>query len=160
MSSWKDRFVSVLFLRRLDLHDRQRPSVPSHEQVKKRGGTHLSVGGCPLEGGSALLSRLRSTIGAPGLSFSVRDGKRRGPGATAALGLVAAARHAAPRAGRDGQGGVCAMRPPRGLTREGASLGNVLIRCAATFGLLVALGCGVAAYRPAPYRRPRLGRPS
>ena len=28
------------------------------------------------------------------------------------------------------------------------------------FGQLVALGFGVAAFTPAPYRRPRLGRPS
>ena len=40
-----------------------------------------------MEMGSSLLSRLRSTIGVPGLSFSVRDGKRRNPGAVAALDM-------------------------------------------------------------------------
>ncbi len=29
-----------------------------------------------------------------------------------------------------------------------------------SFGQLVALGCDVAVYTPAPYRRPSLGRPS
>ena len=31
---------------------------------------------------------------------------------------------------------------------------------AEALGQLVALGCDVTAYTPAPYRRPRLGRPS
>ena len=37
----------------------------------------------PLENGGDLLSHLRSTIGADGLNFSVRNGKRWNPGAIA-----------------------------------------------------------------------------
>ena len=76
----------------------------------------------------------RSTIGAGGLNFSVRDGKRWGTTAIATMNGV----DKTPQA-RD------ARRPPAGKNRRAGS-----------FGQLVALGFGVAAFTPAPYQRHRL----
>ena len=55
---------------------------------KKRPG---SIGGLipASEGGGCLLSHFRSTIGAAGFNFSVRNGKRWNPRAIAALVLFA-----------------------------------------------------------------------
>ncbi len=52
--------------------------------AKKKGPPAACAVGGP-EGGGYLLSRFRSTIGAAGFNFSVRDGKRWGPRAMAAL---------------------------------------------------------------------------
>ena len=69
-----------------------------------------------------------------------------------------------------GRGGTPPPRPPgwgdtsgtgKGRrTREGPRRGPEGRTRAERFGQLVALGFGVAAFTPAPYRRPRLGRPS
>ena len=86
----------------------------------------------------------RSTIGAGGLSFSVRNGKRRDPAATATL-----------------KRGTCQTRAKR--QRRRAKAGNTGRNNAPSderFGQLVALGFGVAAFTPAPYQRRRLRRPS
>ena len=77
---------------------------------------------------------LRSTIGAGGLNFSVRDGKRWGTTAIATMNGV----DKTPQA-RD------TRRPPASKNRRAGS-----------FGQLVALGFGVAAFTPAPYQRHRL----
>ena len=52
--------------------------------AKKKGPPAACAVGGP-EGGGYLLSRFRSTIGAAGFNFSVRDGKRWDPRAMAAL---------------------------------------------------------------------------
>ena len=85
----------------------------------------------------------RSTIGAGGLSFSVRNGKRRDPAATATL-----------------KRGTRQTRAKR--QRRRAKAGNTGRNNAPSderFGQLVALGFGVAAFTPAPYQRRRLRRP-
>ena len=99
----------------------------------------------------------RSTIGAGGLNFSVRDGKRWDTAAIATRkgvdlhdkqGPITNGRSAQKRGGK--------RRLPSGdktSRRKGTARGKA-------FGQLVALGFGVAAFTPAPYRRPRLGRPS
>ena len=56
----------------------------SRAGIKKGSPGPLSGPGDP-EGGGDLLSRFRSTIGAPGFNFSVRDGKRWDPRAVAAF---------------------------------------------------------------------------
>jgi hypothetical protein len=50
--------------------------------------------GADIKGGGCLLSRFHSTIGASGLNFSVRDGKRWDPAAvTTQMGVDASHRH-------------------------------------------------------------------
>ena len=85
-----------------------------------------------------------STIGAAGLNFSVRDGKRWGPCA--------------------GPPNVFAIgKLPRYLYLMSVELsrkdrnGTLLFQ---VFGQLVPLGCAVAGFTPAAYRRCRLQRPS
>ena len=50
----------------------------------------------------------------------------------------------------------------RNVYLDGSASGtsNANIHTEKDLGQLVALGFGVAAFTPAPYRRPRLGRPS
>ena len=81
----------------------------------------------------------RSTIGASGLNFSVRNGKRWNPAAITTLIF-----------GFDGLGTNYAKQethPQKFNTGK-------------DFGQLVALGFDVTVFTPAPYQRPRLGRPS
>ena len=98
---------------------------------------------------------LCSTIGAGGLNFSVRNGKRWDPAAIATPhGLTAAqakphghspsTRHPCDRAARRAAAAAASDAPP----------------AAEAFGQLVALGFGVAASTPAPYQRRGLRRPS
>ena len=54
--------------------------------MKKRS-LKLSVSNSPYKVGGLLLSHFRSTIGAGGLNFSVRNGKRWNPAAITALNL-------------------------------------------------------------------------
>ena len=53
--------------------------------AQKKAPAHAMWTGAGLQSGGDLLSRFRSTIGAHGLNFSVRDGKRWGPVAMATL---------------------------------------------------------------------------
>ena len=80
----------------------------------------------------------RSTIGAGGLNFSVRDGKRWSPAAVATL-----------------NGGHAKHTKARHRRPEYEPQSH-----AAGFGQLVALGFDVAVFTPAPYQRGRLPRPS
>ena len=115
----------TLHLPRTDL---QKAGVPLPEPEGSRRGT-------PKKGAATYSPALRrSTIGAGGLNFSVRDGKRWGTTAIATMNGV----DKTPQA-RD------ARRPPAGKNRRAGS-----------FGQLVALGFGVAAFTPAPYQRHRL----
>ena len=84
----------------------------------------------------------RSTIGATGLNFSVRNGKRWDPGAIAALNFLRN------RSNFERGKQNCAATRPKTTPYGVESLGQ-----------LVALGCDVTVYTPAPYQRPRLGRP-
>ena len=84
----------------------------------------------------------RSTIGATGLNFSVRNGKRWNPGAIAALNFLRN------RSNFERVKQNCAATRPKTTPYGVESLGQ-----------LVALGCDVTVYTPAPYQRPRLGRP-
>ena len=113
--------------------------------------------------GSSLLSRLRSTIGVPGLSFSVRDGKRRNPGAVAALDMDGiCGQDGQPSSRPANQRDVRLTRTSKRLWTTSHSTGSfyVLRGDRQPFGRLVALGCGVTAYTPAPYLRRGLRRPS
>ena len=90
--------------------------------------------------GADLLSRPSgSTIGAGGLNFSVRDGKRWVPAAVGAFSLLA---------GGFPPGGCDCHEPG---TNERRSRGP--------YGQLVPLGFAVAGFAPAAYRRRRLRRP-
>ena len=84
-----------------------------------------------------------STIGASGLNFSVRNGKRWNPAAiTTVIWLfdgLGTSKH-----NQDRNPSYESHKSTRGKD----------------FGQLVALGFDVAVFTPAPYRRPRLGRPS
>ena len=86
------------------------------------------------ENGGGLLSHLRSTIGAAGLNFSVRNGKRWNPGAYATLM-------------RD----MTELLPD--LIRNGEKNNNSTEKSS---GQLVALGFAVTGFTPAPYQRHRL----
>ena len=55
-----------------------------HLEKKRSPFLTVCVEGTSGKGGGDLLSRLRSTIGAAGLNFSVRNGKRWNPGAMTA----------------------------------------------------------------------------
>ena len=79
-----------------------------------------------------------STIGAGGLNFSVRDGKRWSPAAVATL-----------------NGGHAKHTKARHRRPEYEPQSH-----AAGFGQLVALGFDVAVFTPAPYQRCSLQRPS
>ena len=123
----------------------RRPATNNRQRNKKKGAASYSP------------ALHRSTIGAGGLNFSVRDGKRWDTAAIATRkgvdlhdkqGPITNGRSAQKRGGK--------RRLPSGdktSRRKGTARGKA-------FGQLVALGFGVAAFTPAPYRRPRLGRPS
>ena len=117
-----------------------------HSKTKKgRSLSKDSSGGAsrktpPPEFGADLLSRPSgSTIGAGGLNFSVRDGKRWVPAAVGAFSLLA---------GGFPPGGCDCHEPG---TNERRSRGP--------YGQLVPLGFAVAGFAPAAYRRRRLRRP-
>ncbi len=71
--------------------------APTNTREKTAAPGTLSDPGAS-EGGGYLLSRFRSTIGATGFNFSVRNGKRWGPRAVAALAF-SFVRRASPREG-------------------------------------------------------------
>ena len=129
---------------------------PGTKKAPRRG---MSPGGALKKAAASYSPALqRSTIGAAGLNFSVRDGKRWNPGAMATCVLLTppsnqpAKRelsrrrdtHATDRQATQGRQWTAAGK---GATRE-------------AIGQLVALGFGVAAFAPAPYRRRSLRRPS
>ena len=60
------------------------PEPPATPVNKRSPFLTICVEGTSGKGGGDLLSRLRSTIGAAGLNFSVRNGKRWDPGAMTA----------------------------------------------------------------------------
>ena len=108
------------------------------KKQKKGGGASRKTP--PPEFGADLLSRPSgSTIGAGGLNFSVRDGKRWVPAAVGAFSLLA---------GGFPPGGCDCHEPG---TNERRSRGP--------YGQLVPLGFAVAGFAPAAYRRRRLRRP-
>ena len=102
--------------------------------------------------GGYLLSRLGdSTIGASGLNFSVRNGKRWGTGAVATLGMgdmpVSGTMHT--KRAEENTSRRLAGRTAR-------TQGNTPPQGVRSLGQLVVLGFGVAAFTPAPYPRHRL----
>ena len=95
----------------------------------------------------------RSTIGAGGLNFSVRNGKRWNPAAITTMCSFGKARTSRAPVCRTWAHKRATRRTCRRRTAETRAEGK-------EFGQLVALGFAVAGFAPAPYRRPRLGRPS
>ena len=121
---------------RAGIRERKRPAP----RIRKKPPSRNPGRGLWKRGGY-LLSRLAgSTIGAGGLNFSVRDGKRWVPAAVGAFSLLA---------GGFPPGGCDCHEPG---TNERRSRGP--------YGLLVPLGFAVAGFAPAAYRRRRLRRPS
>ena len=94
-----------------------------------------------------------STIGASGLNFSVRNGKRWSPTAITTVIVSSCVPFPYYRTGRI----TDITEEARPYTQLKAR--NITIHQKA-FGQLVQLGFDVAVFTPAPYRRPRLGRPS
>ncbi len=93
----------------------------------------------------------RSTIGAGGLNFSVRDGKRWSPAAiTAKIRMTMSGKRQ-----RKGKKRTWKRTQRSRGTEHGGTAPQ-----GARFGQLVRLGFDVAAFAPASYQRPRLGRPS
>src|SRR5690554_3072430 len=89
-----------------------------------------------------------STIGAAGLNFSVRDGKRWGP-------------CAGPPNVCDPGNGTCTFPASNVLCLEVSCKDyNRKASSVQVFGQLVPLGCAVACFTPAAYRRRRLRRPA
>ena len=58
-------------------------TAPVFVHIREEAPVSLRTSGLPLKRGGYLLSHFRSTIGASGLNFSVRDGKRWDPAAIA-----------------------------------------------------------------------------
>ena len=96
---------------------------------KKRGHPF----GCPLKGGDDLLSRFRSTIGAEGLNFSVRNGKRWIPLALVAYVSFSCAHPPMRRCAWEKPCGRHCTKPTRSEHWESLP--------GKGFGLLVPLGC-------------------
>ena len=102
-----------------------------------------------------------STIGAAGLNFSVRNGKRWNPGAIATLYGSALDKGASLTRHTTPASEECGGQAPRNTGRLGARRrGMRPAPRGEAFGQLVALGFGVAAFTPAPYQRRNLRRPS
>ena len=108
--------------------------------------------------GDCLLSRFRSTIGATGLNFSVRNGKRWIPRAVIAL-MSSFYRHFSLYDVM-----LKKVHIPESLSRVTFNLYNSRFfwHCCPRkgFGRLVLLGFGVTAFTPAAYQRHSLWRPS
>ena len=123
------------------------PHVPSaRARCQKKGkknearpGTFRDPAGHWIEKKAATYSpTMRSTIGAAGLNCSVRDGKRWDPRA------MAASMTDKPRQRQNNK----KRKRTRGIPAGKGTQGR--------FGRLVMLGCDVATYAPASYRRHRL----
>ena len=113
--------------------------VPAMQKKEARPGTFRDPAGLWIEKKAATYSpTVRSTIGAAGLNCSVRDGKRWDPRA------MAASMTDKPRQRQNNKKG----KRQRGIPTKKGNQGR--------FGRLVMLGCDVATYAPASYRRHRL----
>ena len=113
--------------------------VPAMQKKEARPGTFRDPAGLWIEKKAATYSpTVRSTIGAAGLNCSVRDGKRWDPRA------MAASMTDKPRQRQNNKKG----KRQRGVPTKKGDQGR--------FGRLVMLGCDVATYAPASYRRHRL----
>ena len=113
--------------------------VPAMQKKEARPGTFRNPAGLWIEKKAATYSpTVRSTIGAAGLNCSVRDGKRWNPRA------MAASMTDKPRQRQNNKKG----KRQRGIPTKKGNQGR--------FGRLVMLGCDVATYAPASYRRHRL----
>lgn len=106
-----------------------------------------------------------STIGAAGLNFSVRDGKRWGPCARPPSLSVPCATYGLPQP-PCGENIFCPLSRVLCLASQVSSL---YMTCLSEYaavprtqalGLLVPLGFAIAGFTPAAYRRRRLRRPS
>ena len=91
-----------------------------------------------------------STIGAGGLNFSVRNGKRWDPAAITTWLKVIDNIHKQ-------NWSMSILTTPDNMN---VNYSAVHCRAAKAFGQLVVLGFDVTVFTPAPYQRPRLGRPS
>ena len=119
--------------------------------------------GLSLKSGGYLLSHLRSTIGAGGLNFSVRDGKRWDPAAITALNMFQVKSASPVRVTCMGRKANCKRIPTISAIVAMVAIPWRMAQrllTAKALGQLVQLGYDVAAFTPAAYRRPRLGRPS
>ena len=111
--------------------------VKKKERARRPANAGQRARNCPEKTAATYSPAGRSTIGADGLNFSVRDGKRWDPVALATWkGLTCGGSEGAGKKGGEGR--------QKGKPR------------AERLGPLVGLGCGVAAYTPAPYQRHRL----
>ena len=144
--SWREEFhcpefcTSVLKLRLFAIQISMLGGAVWRQGIKKGPrGTFPFSGG---RGGGDLLSRFRSTIGAAGFNFSVRDGKRWGPGAVAAFVCVFAVDPAsASGGGRTVWGGRGLPGSSRLDKRAGQIAGLRCFLLRKGFGRLVPLGC-------------------
>ena len=124
------------------------PPAEAGRDTKKIPGRRLSQAGSrePIKKAASYSPALLcSTIGAGGLNFSVRNGKRWDPAAIATRSIITGV--------TDGTHKTRQRTVPRAPQKKAA-------RAKEDFGQLVALGFDVAVFTPAPYQRRSLRRPS
>ena len=136
---YKSSFLSPFSISSCPLRACQMPEEGQKNEA--RPGTFRDPTGHWIEKKAATYSpTMRSTIGAAGLNCSVRDGKRWNPRA------MAASMTDKPRQRQNNKKGNALRAVP--TEKKGGTEGS--------FGRLVMLGCDVATYAPASYRRHRL----